>query len=706
VPNDPPRPNTLFGRFAQAARSDWHTIARPEQLAPTGDWTSWVFCGGRGAGKTRSGAEWVQGRVEAGRARRIHLISPTASDCRDVLVEGESGILSVAPSHARPIYSPSLRKLEWPNGAMALLFSGEEFERLRGPQCDTLWVDELCAMRQAQAVIDMAMLGLRLGKDPRCLITTTPRPIKPFKQLLAREGQDVVVTRSSTFANAENLARQFLQQIVTKYQGTRLGKQELYAELLTDTPGALWTLQAIEESRVPAAPELIERVVVAVDPAVSFGPDADETGILVVARAADGQAYVLDDLSGRYPPVEWATRAINAYRDYRADRIVAEINQGGAMVENTLRSVDAGIPYKAVHAARGKQARAEPVSALYEQGRVHHVGIFGPLEDQMTGYDGTRTGTGSSPDRLDALVWGLTELMLGEPTGGYFKLASLLVDGEPAPPPLRPDRIYVTLMTSDRSDSAAGAIYWARSKHYGTPLTLLAYDLVEIEAALADDYLPAVQARAQELCEQTQSRQRTPFGIWVADDALGSTFRRQGLHARIDVRVVPGKLLPASLADRTQAVRGYVSQGRLIKLAQHAHERVQVHRGVAANHLLRQLLAYEPDAAGAPCELVNAFCAGIALAFDDPRGRVVSPSMLNPAATPEVIAEEPLSAQQQAFRDADADARRQILESQQEFGRRATAEVAAGRPYPRTYSAVGMTAPPCRTATTKISPTD
>jgi predicted phage terminase large subunit-like protein len=426
VPSKSP-PSRLHQSFAAALKGAWRSVARPEQLAPPGAWTTWVFCGGRGAGKTRSGAEWVQERVAAG-SRYVHLVAPTAADCRDVMLEGPAGILSIAPPHLRPIYQPSLRKLVWPSGAQGLLFSSDEPDRLRGPQCDTTWIDELCAMRQAQEVLDNANFGLRVGKDPRCLITTTPRPLKCFKALLARDGQDVVVTRSSSFANRENLAPAFFSQITAKYAGTRLGRQELEAELLTDTPGALWHLERIEELRVRAAPQPLQRIVVAIDPAVTFGPDADETGIIVAGLGADGSGYVLDDLSGRFPPEEWARRAIAAYRNFSADRIVAEVNNGGDLVEATLRSVDPTIPFSAVHASRGKLTRAEPVSALYERGRVHHVGVFGPLEDQLTSYDGSRSA--ASPDRLDALCWAIHALQLEPAAAGSFNIRALLMPGD------------------------------------------------------------------------------------------------------------------------------------------------------------------------------------------------------------------------------------------------------------------------------------
>ncbi len=411
----PRQPDTqsrgLLAGFAEALRNDWRaSLARTEQLAPPGNWITWIFAGGRGAGKTRSGAEWVRERVETGVARRIHLVAPTAADARDVLVEGPAGLLAISPQRSRPIYSPSLRKLEWPSGAVGLLFSSDEPDRLRGPQCDTLWLDEFCAFRRPQDVLDMAMFGLRLGKGPRALITTTPRPIKPFRDLLARDGQDVVVTRCSTRANAANLAPPFLDQILSRFTGTRLGRQEIDAELLEDVPGALWQLARIEELRVREAP-VLTRIVVAIDPATTSGEGADETGIIVAGIGQDGHLYVLDDLSGRFQPSEWAKRAIAAYHAHKADRIVAEVNQGGDMVEATLRSVDGSVPYRAVHASRGKLVRAEPVSALYERGVAHHVGAFARLEDQLTSYDGQRSG--GSPDRLDALVWAMTELMSG-----------------------------------------------------------------------------------------------------------------------------------------------------------------------------------------------------------------------------------------------------------------------------------------------------
>ena len=336
------------------------------------------------------------------------------------MVEGESGLLAIAPPWDRPDYEPSKRRLTWENGAIATTYSADEPERLRGPQHDLAWCDELAAWRYPEAW-DMLMFGLRLGDDPRAVVTTTPRPSRLIKALVA--DPRVVVTRGTTYENAENLAPAFLEQIIRRYEGTRLGRQELDAEILEDVPGALWSRLEIEAARVSVLPELT-RVVVAIDPAAGSGEHADETGIVVAGRDAVGQGYLLADLSGHYTPPEWARAAIAAYRAHAADRIVAEVNNGGDMVEATLRVVDASVPFSAVHASRGKVARAEPVAALYEQGRVRHLGAFPVLEDQMCAFahDFDRAAAGYSPDRVDALVWALTELLVSPMAGqGIFE---------------------------------------------------------------------------------------------------------------------------------------------------------------------------------------------------------------------------------------------------------------------------------------------
>ena len=394
---------------------------RDSQKPPTADWRVWLLLAGRGFGKTRTGAEYVRAAVETGRARRIALVAPTALDARAIMIEGESGLLSVGPSHRRPHYEPSLHRLTWDNGAVATLFSADEPNRLRGPQHDLAWCDELAAWRYPQAW-DMLMFGLRLGQDPRCFVATTPRPIKLIRELHA--DPTVAVTRGRTADNTDHLAPAFLAQIVRRYEGTRLGRQELDGELLDDMPGALWTHATIDAARVTEAPDMT-RIVVAIDPAVSSHEGSDETGIIVAGRDADGHGYVLEDASGRYAPLEWARAAIRAYRAHQADRIVAEVNNGGEMVETMLRTVDPNVPFAAVHASHGKVARAEPVAALYEQGRVHHLGAFAALEDQMCAFsaDFDRERAGYSPDRVDALVWALTELFLHPmPGSGIFEL--------------------------------------------------------------------------------------------------------------------------------------------------------------------------------------------------------------------------------------------------------------------------------------------
>ncbi|HEY5209908.1 MAG TPA: terminase family protein [Stellaceae bacterium] len=389
--------------------ADWRIAGRAAQNPPPGDWRVWLLLAGRGFGKTRSGAEWVRARIESELAGRVALMAPTAADARDVMIEGESGLLAIAPAAFRPRYEPSRRRLTWPNGAIATAYSAEEPDRLRGPQHDAAWCDELAAWRH-DASWDMLMLGLRLGSDPRCVVTTTPRPGRLLRGLIA--DPTVAVTRGTSFDNRANLAPAFFDAILKRYEGTRLGRQELLAELLTDVPGALWSRDTIERASVAVAPALA-RMVVAIDPAVSTGPDSDETGIVVAALGVDGHGYVLDDLSGRFAPHEWARRAVAAYRGHAADRIVAEVNNGGDLVEATLRVVDANASYRGVHASRGKAVRAEPVAALYEQGRVHHVGRLPTLEDQMCEFTGdSGRGGRPSPDRADALVWAITDLMI------------------------------------------------------------------------------------------------------------------------------------------------------------------------------------------------------------------------------------------------------------------------------------------------------
>lgn len=378
-------------------------------MPPHGDWRTWLILAGRGWGKTRTGAEWVIDRIEDGH-ERIALIGPTAADVRDVMVEGESGILAVCPEDLAPNYEPSKRRVTFSTGAICTTYSADEPDRLRGPQHDAAWADELAAWRYPEAW-DQLQFGLRLGDDPRTIVTTTPRPTKEIRELVA--ASTTVVTRGSTFDNADNLAPAFLERILAKYEGTRLGRQELYAEILDDVPGALWS-RAMLEHAVTACPSPIpdtERLVVAIDPAVTSGEDSDSTGIVVAGRY-DKSAVVLADLTCRLTPDGWARRAVEAYHEHKADRIVAEANQGGDLVKTVLRTVDPSVPVKLVHATRGKRVRAEPVAALYEQGRVFHTAVFPELEDELVTWT---PDSPHSPDRLDALVWALTDLDLTRP---------------------------------------------------------------------------------------------------------------------------------------------------------------------------------------------------------------------------------------------------------------------------------------------------
>ena len=396
---------------AQALLTDWSFWARPNQIIPSGDWVVWLILAGRGFGKTRTGAETVREWVKE--SQYVNLIGATADDARDIMIEGESGILAICPRHERPIYHKSARKLTWPNGATSLIFTADEPERLRGKQHGRLWADELAAWRYPEAW-DQASFGLRLGTRPQAVVTTTPRPTALVKDLIADPSTHI--TRGSTYDNKANLAEAFLAKIVTKYEGTRLGRQELNAEILDDNPGALWKRSQIDDTRVSKMPEMV-RVAVGVDPAVTSKEDSDLTGIVVAGRDQQSPPhfYVLDDLSVLGTPLVWAREAVRAFKSHRADRVVAEVNNGGDLVETVLRGVDPDVSYTAVHATRGKAIRAEPISALYEQGRVHHIGCFPDLEDQMCGFD-PLTST-KSPDRMDALVWALTELSGGGSTG-------------------------------------------------------------------------------------------------------------------------------------------------------------------------------------------------------------------------------------------------------------------------------------------------
>ncbi len=377
----------------------WWFWAHDAQCPPPGDWRIWLFLGGRGAGKTRAGAEWIADGVARGCMRRVGLIGATFHDARSVMIEGESGLMSVVPAAE---FEPSNRRILWANGAVADVISAEEPDYVRGHQFDAVWADEFCKWAEPQAALDMILMALRLGSDPRMAVTTTPRNIEALKRLMAMP--DTVQTRSKTSDNVPNLAPTFFTGLQLRYGGTRLGRQELDAEVIEDNDRALWKRRDIEKHRVREYPTLI-RLVVAVDPPVSVA--GDECGIVIAGLAEGGEAYVLGDYSrDGLTAAGWAARVAEAYTHFDADSVVAEANQGGDMVKRVLLDALPNAHVKLVHATRGKQTRAMPAAALYEQGRVHHVGVFPEMEDQMCSYD----GSGSSPDRMDALVWALAEL--------------------------------------------------------------------------------------------------------------------------------------------------------------------------------------------------------------------------------------------------------------------------------------------------------
>ncbi len=391
---------------AAALLYDWALWGRPEQQPPVGDWFCWFIRTGRGWGKTRTGSEWILKRVREG-ARHIALIGQTTADVRDTMIEiGDSALLKIAPSDERPDYEPSKRRLVFPNGAVATTFSGDKPDQLRGPQHDTVWIDEFAKFQYPEETWDNMEFGLRLGDayglKPQVLVTTTPRPIKVVKKVVAEP--TTVDVRGSTIENAANLSPSFIRRMREKYEGTRIGRQELNGEILDDNPFALWHQAMIDAARVRVHPDL-SRIVVGVDPAVSSSSTSDDTGIVVAGIGSDREYYVLGDHSLHGSPHEWAVAVHRAHVIHMADRVVGEVNNGGDLVEVNIRTVDRDyrIPYEPVHATRGKHVRAEPIAALYEQGRVHHVGIFPELEDQMTSW----VPGDKSPDRMDALVWAL-----------------------------------------------------------------------------------------------------------------------------------------------------------------------------------------------------------------------------------------------------------------------------------------------------------
>ncbi len=408
--------------FLLGKEQSWGNTCRPDQMSPECEWLIWILLGGRGSGKTRAGAEWVRQQVKAGK-RRIALVAPTYNDAREVMICGESGLLNIGPKEERPEYISSRRRLEWKKGgaikedAVAYVFSAEDPDRLRGPQFDCAWVDEFCAWAYPEETLSNLRMGLRLGDELKLVITTTPKPMPALKKLMKEPS--VVVTRAATKDNAANLSPAFIKSIYDIYGGTRLGRQELNGEILEDHEGALWTRAMIDKALVGAAPQGIQKTVVAIDPPATSGARADACGLIVAARVgfgAQARVYILHDGTVQgLKPDKWAALAVDLWRAWDADYLLAEVNQGGEMVKSVLDAIGAQAPVRTVYASKSKVARAEPVAALYEQGKVKHAGSFPKLEDElcmMGAHDGQRTNMGKSPDRADALVWAVTDLLL------------------------------------------------------------------------------------------------------------------------------------------------------------------------------------------------------------------------------------------------------------------------------------------------------
>jgi phage terminase large subunit-like protein len=394
--------------------------ARPSQIEPEGTWKTWLILSGRGWGKTRTGAEWLAWQAIYSPKTRWAILAPTFGSARDTCIEGDSGVLTILRRYGalreENGYNRSNGELWLSNGSRIKTFSADNPERLRGPQFHGAWVDELAAFAYPEAW-DQLQFGLRLGETPRAVVTTTPKPKPLIRGLIARQDGTVTITRGSTFDNKDNLAESALVELQLRYANTRLGRQELYGEVLDDVEGALWTQGMIDDARVEEMPRDLQRIVVAIDPAVTNTADSDETGIIVAGKNTQAEGFVLADFTCKASPLEWAKKAVSAYYKYAADAIVVEVNNGGDMIPAIIRQIDPVVNVKSVRATRGKRTRAEPVAAFYEQGRVHHVGNFDKLEMQLTTWTPEEP---HSPDRLDALVWALTDLLEGSPLTGYL----------------------------------------------------------------------------------------------------------------------------------------------------------------------------------------------------------------------------------------------------------------------------------------------
>lgn len=397
--------NSLSQEEAEELLYDWEVWARPKQLEPPGDWLTWLILTGRGWGKTRTGSEWVIGKAKKG-AKHIALIGQTKADVRDTMIElGPASIMKISHPRFMPEYEPSKRRLVWPNDCIGTIYSGDEPGQVRGPSHDFAWIDELAKFQYPDDIWSNLMFGLREGEDMRILVTTTPRPIKIIKNLV--KDKNTIPIRGSTYENKDNLPKKYFDYVIAPYVGTRLGQQEIEGKILEDNPNALWTRKMIEDNRVNKHPTLI-RIVIGVDPKVSDTEESAEAGIIAAGIDNNGHGYILSDDTTKGSPDHWGNAVVTSYYKNRADRMIGEVNQGGDMVEYVIRSVDKNVSYKSVRATKGKYIRAEPVSALYEQGKIHHVGNFPDLEDQLCEW----VPGEKSPDRMDAEVWAITELML------------------------------------------------------------------------------------------------------------------------------------------------------------------------------------------------------------------------------------------------------------------------------------------------------
>ena len=626
MPIDPPdsTPRSLFGRFAKAVRGDWRSRARPPQIPPE-DFSVLLLLAGRGAGKNWTASNYISEQAASGAVKRIALIGPTANDTRYVMVEGESGVLAAARAAGVTVdYEAGKGLLTWPGGAIARCFSADTPDALRGSEHDLAWTDEVAAWRRAEDTWNNLLLTMRIGTQPRIVATTTPRPIRLIRDLVARDGTDgIVVRRMSTYDNRENLAPQFFAQLVRRFEGTRLARQELLAELLEDVPGALWSRDTLEQTRVESAPKNMQRIVIGVDPAGSSTEGADLTGIVACGIGLDGEGYVLADLSRRGTPREWASAAIAAYRSLKADRIVVERNFGGEMAASTLASVDPTVPVTEVTSSRGKVLRAEPIGSLFEQKRAHIVGNLPELEDQACSFtsDWNRARDGS-PDRVDALVFALSELMLGAPAGGFFREGMFLQDGQPVVLTRPPDDVFCVIGTAHETgpgkDSVA-ILYCCRTKHNGPPLTIIDWDIVPHDVALMSGTW--VEDIARKLGAWVAAAHSRNAGIWIERTPIGAPLLELAAAHRLAVYDASEALkdVPTSLPERVNLVARFVGTGRLVRLGADAHAKVITFRGLTRNHFLSQICAYgsTADATQQPVEFLHALAIAALIAFPE-----------------------------------------------------------------------------------------